>query len=280
MAVGRSARGGRSTAASGVRTQPGMFYFGATGGGVWKTENYGITWPGHRRAVPTGSIGAIAVADSNPNIVYVGTGSETIRGNVILGDGVYKSTDAGKTWQSWASKDAGRSASSIVIRRTPTSPTSPASATRSAPPERGVYRTKDGGKTWQKVLFINDSDRRRVDRDHLVEPERDLRRRLARRSGKPWTIISGGPASEGGIYKTTDGGDHWTHLTQRAAQGSDREGLARCRAVEPEGRLRAGRGAGLEGGLYRSDDAGATWTLMSNDQARSAGGRSTSTRCS
>src|SRR5581483_3673392 len=101
-------RGGRSTAAVGVRTQPNVFYFGATGGGVWKTENYGITWlPVSDGQMATGSIGAIDVADSNPNVVYVGTGSEAIRSNVILGRGVYKSTDAGKTWQFVGLHDVG-----------------------------------------------------------------------------------------------------------------------------------------------------------------------------
>jgi hypothetical protein len=148
-------RGGRSTAASGVRTQPNVFYMGATGGGVWKTENFGITWvPVSDGQIPTGSIGAIAVADSNPNIVYVGTGSEAIRSNVILGKGIYKSIDAGKTWQFTGLKEAGQ-ISQIKIH-----PKNPDIAYASvvgnpfaATPDRGIFRTKDGGKSWQKVLF-------------------------------------------------------------------------------------------------------------------------------
>src|SRR5712664_2635514 len=102
-------RGGRSTAAAGVRTQPNVFYMGATGGGVWKTDNYGITWtPIADGQIPTGSIGAIDVSDSNPNVIYVGTGSEAIRSNVILGRGVFKSTDAGRTWQSVGLRDVGQ----------------------------------------------------------------------------------------------------------------------------------------------------------------------------
>src|SRR5919205_2021784 len=102
-------RGGRSTAAVGVRTQPNVFYMGTTGGGVWKTENYGLTWmPVADGQIPTGSIGAIDVADSNPNVVYVGTGSEAIRSNVILGRGVFKSTDAGRTWQAAGLSDVGQ----------------------------------------------------------------------------------------------------------------------------------------------------------------------------
>ena len=102
-------RGGRSTAAAGVRTQPNVFYMGATGGGVWKTENYGVSWfPVSDGQIPTGSIGALDVADSNPNVVYAGTGSEAIRSNVIVGRGVYKSIDAGKTWQYAGLKEVGQ----------------------------------------------------------------------------------------------------------------------------------------------------------------------------
>src|SRR2546421_10345420 len=142
-------RGGRSTAAVGVRTQPNVFYMGTTGGGVWKTENYGITWtPISDGQIPTGSIGAIDVADSNPNVVYVGTGSEAIRSNVILGRGVFKSTDAGKTWQSMGLKEVGQIGQ---VKVHPKNPDIVYVAAIGNPfawgPERGVYRTKDGGKT-------------------------------------------------------------------------------------------------------------------------------------
>ena len=151
-------RGGRSTAAAGVRTEPGVFYMGASGGGVWKTENYGVTWlPVTDGQISTGSIGAIDVSDSNPNIVYVGTGSEAIRSNVILGRGVYKSTDAGKTWQSVGLKDVGQIGQ---IKINPKNPDVVYAAAQGNPfgwgPQRGVFRTKDGGKTWEKVLFINE----------------------------------------------------------------------------------------------------------------------------
>src|SRR5438309_10150909 len=151
-------RGGRSTAAAGVRTQPNVFYMGATGGGVWKTDNYGITWnPVTDGQIATGSIGAIDVADSNPSVVYVGTGSEAIRSNVILGRGVYKSTDAGKTWQSIGLKDVGQIGQ---IKVHPKNPDIVYVAAQGNPfawgPQRGVFRTKDGGRTWDKVLFIND----------------------------------------------------------------------------------------------------------------------------
>src|SRR5262249_19387311 len=148
-------RGGRSTAAAGVRTQPNGFYMGATGGGVWEDEDFGVTWaPVGDGQIGTGSIGAIDVADSNPNIVYVGTGSEAIRSNVILGRGVYKSADAGRTWQFVGLKDVGQIGQ---IKIHPRNPDVAFVAAIGNPfgwgPDRGVFRTKDGGKTWQKVLF-------------------------------------------------------------------------------------------------------------------------------
>src|SRR5262245_14532524 len=206
-------RGGRSTAAVGVRTQPNVFYMGATGGGVWKTENYGITWaPITDGQIATGSIGAIDVADSNPSIVYVGTGSEAIRSNVIVGRGVYKSTDAGRTWQSVGLKNVGQIGQ---LKIHPKDPDIAYVAALGNPfgwgPERGVYRTKDGGKTWQKVLFINDQTGAVSLAINWSNPN-EIYAGAWRAQRKPWTIISGGPAAEGGVYKSTDGGDHWSRV--------------------------------------------------------------------
>jgi len=193
-------RGGRSTAAAGVRTQPNVFYMGATGGGVWKTDNYGITWtPIADGQIPTGSIGAIDVSDSNPNVIYVGTGSEAIRSNVILGRGVYKSTDAGKTWQFAGLKDVGQIGQ---LKVHPKNPDIAYVAAIGNPfgwgPERGVYRTKDGGKTWQKVLFINDQTGAVSVAINWSNPN-EVYAGAWRGQRKPWTIISGGPAAEGGV---------------------------------------------------------------------------------
>jgi hypothetical protein len=151
-------RGGRVTAYAGHRRQPGTFYIGATGGGVWKTTDYGVTWsPISDGFFATGSIGAIAVAESDPNVVYVGTGSAGIRSNVIQGRGVYKSTDAGKTWSFVGLRDVGQIGDALVH---PQNPDVAYVAVLGQPfgpnPERGVFRTSDGGKTWKKVLFIND----------------------------------------------------------------------------------------------------------------------------
>jgi len=258
-------RGGRSTAASGVRTEPNVFYMGATGGGVWKTENYGITWhPITDGQLPTPSIGAIAVADSDPNVVYVGTGSEAIRSNVILGKGVYKSTDAGKTWHYAGLKDAGQ------IGQLKIHPTNPAIAFVASignpfgdSPDRGIFRTKNGGKTWERVLFINDHTGAVSVVINWQNPN-EIYAGAWRARRKPWTIISGGPANEGGVYKSTDGGDHWTHLTNGLpsnligktwldiAQSNPRVVYAQIEAPE------------TEGGLYRTEDGGASWTLVNN----------------
>ncbi|MGE5244806.1 MAG: VPS10 domain-containing protein [Betaproteobacteria bacterium] len=258
-------RGGRSTAASGVRTQPGVFYFGATGGGVWKTTNYGLTWaPVTDGQIETESIGAIAVADSNPDVVYVGTGSEAIRSNVIIGRGVYKSTDAGKTWHFIGLKDVGQIAQ---IKIHPTNPDIAYVAAVGNPfawgPDRGVYRTKDGGQTWQKVLFINDQTGVVSVAIDWQNPN-ELYAGAWRAQRKPWTIISGGPASEGGIYKSTDGGDHWTHLSNGLPSNLIGKTWLDIAQSNPKVVYAQIEAPAAEGGLYRSDDAGSSWKLVNN----------------
>ncbi len=259
-------RGGRVTAVTGVRTQPNVFYMGATGGGVWKTQDYGITWtPITDGQIATGSIGAIAVADSDPNIVYVGTGSQAIRSNVILGKGMYKSADAGKTWQFIGLKDVGQIGS---VRVNPKNPDIVYAAALGSPfgqgSARGVYRTRDGGKSWDKVLYINDQTGAVSLAMNRSNPD-EIYAGAWRAQRKGWTIISGGPAETGGIYKTVEGGSHWTHLTSGLPQkligkiwldvAQSKPNLVYAMIEAPE----------AEGGLYRSDNSGGTWTLMSND---------------
>src|SRR5215510_6813296 len=261
-------RGGRSTAAVGVRTQPNVFYMGATGGGVWKTDNYGITWlPITDGQIATGSIGAIDVADSNPSVLYVGTGSEAIRSNVIVGRGVYKSSDAGRTWQSVGLHEIGQIGQ---LKIHPKNPDIAYVAAVGQPfgwgPDRGVYRTKDGGKTWQKVLFINEQTGAVSIAINAQNPN-ELYAGAWRAQRKPWTIISGGPAAEGGVYKTTDGGDHWTRTSNGfpddlvgkvwvdVAQSNPKVVYAQVEAVS------------TKGGVYRSADAGASWINVNNSQS-------------
>jgi photosystem II stability/assembly factor-like uncharacterized protein len=261
-------RGGRSTAAVGVRTQPNVFYMGGTGGGVWKTENYGITWmPVSDGQIPTGSIGAIDVADSNPSIVYVGSGSEAIRSNVILGRGVFKSTDAGRTWQAAGLREVGQIGQ---LKIHPKNPDIAYVAAVGNPfgwgPDRGVYRTKDGGKTWQKVLFINDQTGVVSIAISWQNPN-ELYAGAWRAQRKPWTIVSGGPAAEGGVYKTTDGGDHWTRSS--AGFPDDLVGKVWVDVAQSNPKVIYAQveAKGAKGGLYRSADGAATWTLVNSSQS-------------
>jgi photosystem II stability/assembly factor-like uncharacterized protein len=261
-------RGGRSTAAAGVRTQPNVFYMGATGGGVWKTENYGVSWfPVSDGQIPTGSIGALDVADSNPNIVYAGTGSEAIRSNVIVGRGVYKSTDAGKTWQYAGLKEVGQIGQ---LKIHPKNPDIAYVAAIGQPfgwgPDRGVYRTKDGGKTWQKVLFINDQTGAVSIAINWQNPN-ELYAGAWRGQRKPWTIISGGPAAEGGVYKTTDGGDKWTRVSSGFPDDLIGKVWVDVAQSNPKVVYAQVEAKGAKGGLYRTADSGGSWTLVNSSQS-------------
>jgi photosystem II stability/assembly factor-like uncharacterized protein len=256
-------RGGRVTAIAGVRSQLCTFYMGATGGGVWKTDNCGTDWtPISDGQIATGSIGAIDVAESNPNIVWVGTGSAAIRSNVIIGRGAYKSTDAGRTWQFAGLKDAGQIGSVIIH---PTNPDVVWIAALGSPfgpnDERGVFKTTDGGRTWKKTLFVNNSTGARVLAVNYSNPA-ELYAGMYRGFRKGWDIISGGPASEGGIYKSTDGGETWTKLASGLPSrliGKIDIDVARSSPRIVYAMIEA---PGAEGGLYRSDDAGGSWKLI------------------
>jgi len=260
-------RGGRVTAITGVRGQPCTFYMGGTGGGVWKTENCGHLWtPVSDGQIETGSIGSIAVSESNPNVVYAGTGSAAIRSNVIIGRGVYKSADAGKTWRFMGLRNAGQIG---AVEVHPSNPDIAWVAALGSPygpnDERGVFKTTDGGKTWKKTLFVNAETGGRVVAMNFSNPN-ELYAGMYRGFRKGWDIISGGPATEGGIYKSTDGGETWTKLSAGLPQnlvGKIDISIARSNPRIVYAMVEA---PGEEGGLYRTTDAGATWTLVSNDQ--------------
>jgi photosystem II stability/assembly factor-like uncharacterized protein len=253
-------RGGRVTAVTGVPSQPYMFYMGSTGGGVWKTLDAGHTWTNISDGqIPLGSMGAIEVSLSNPDVVYAGTGSSKIRSNVSIGRGIYKSTDAGKTWTFSGLRDVGQIS---TVRVHPTNPDLVYVAALGNPfvdsPERGIFRSNDGGKTWKKVLHISDSAGA-ADLEMQPGSPNVLFACMWHGQRKPWTIISG--AREGGIYKSTDGGDHWTKL----AGGLPGELFGRSNvaisAAAPN-RIYALIEAKPGSGLYRSEDAGATWSLV------------------
>jgi photosystem II stability/assembly factor-like uncharacterized protein len=256
-------RGGRVDAVTGVPGQPYVYYFGGTGGGVFKTTNGGHTWePITDGQINFGSIGSIAVAPSDPNVIYVGTGESAIRGNASHGDGVYKSVDAGKTWTHVGLEDTQQIGQ---IRIDPTNPDLvyvAALGHMAGPnPERGVFRSKDGGKTWQKVLFKSDNAGA-IDLAMDATNPRVLYAAIWQVVRKPWTFESGGP--DGGIWKSTDGGDTWKELTHNP--GMPKGVLGRIGVtVSPANPERVwALIEAQDGGVFRSDDAGATWTKLNS----------------
>ena len=254
------ARGGRVTTVTGVAQQPQTFYMGSTGGGVWKTTNAGASWTNISDGYfESASMGSIDVADSDPNVIYAGTGSDAIRSNVSIGKGVYKSVDAGKSWTHVGLRDAGQIGSVNVH---PTNPDIVFAAAMGNPfkptADRGVYRTRDGGKSWQKVLFISDSTGA-VDIEFQPGNPNVVYAAMWRAERKPWTIISG--AHEGGVYRSKDGGDTWTKLTNGLPSGLIGKSDFAVSPAKPN-RLYVLMEASPGSGLYRSDDAGDSFVAV------------------
>ena len=236
---------------------------GASGGGVWKTTDYGHTWhPISDGYFATGSIGAIRVAESDPNIVYVATGSDGIRSNVIIGKGVYKSDDAGKTWTHIGLEKTGNSGALLIHPRNPDLVYLAAIGNPfGANPERGVYRSKDGGESWEKVLFVSEKTGA-VDLEFAPDNPDEIYATMWRAERKPWTIISGG--DEGGVYKSTDGGDRWSQLTNGLPNGLRGKADLAVSAADPDRVYVLIEAPGDEGGVYRSDDRGGSWSQVSD----------------
>jgi photosystem II stability/assembly factor-like uncharacterized protein len=255
-------RGGRVTTVAGVPGQPLVYYLGATGGGVWKTDDAGLTWtPTSDGYFTTASVGALAVAASDPNIIYAGMGEADIRSNFSHGDGVYKSVDAGRTW-THAGLPASRQIGKIAIHPHDANVVYVAVLGDVFGPnaERGVFRSRDGGKSWERVLFVDDKTGAV---DIAVDP---LNPRIIYAAfwpvyRRPWGINSGGDGS--GPYKSTDGGDTWHMLTTGLPAGmKGRIGIA-ASAVRRD-RVWAIVEA-KDGGVFRSDDGGASWQRTSSD---------------
>jgi photosystem II stability/assembly factor-like uncharacterized protein len=254
-------RGGRSVAVAGVASEPRIFYFGAAGGGVWKTTDGGISWQSvSDKFFRTAPVGALAVAPSDPNVVYAGMGESFIRGDMITGDGIYKSTDAGKTWQHMGLADTHVISEIVVDPRDANIVYVAALGHVFGPnPERGVYKSTDGGKSWEKVLYKNDETGAA---DVAIDPQnpRILFASLWQASRRPWMMSSGGPGS--GLYKSTDGGESWKDISHNPGLPVGILGKigVSVSGADPE-RVYAIIEA-KNGGVFRSDDDGATWQRL------------------
>ncbi|MGA7525468.1 MAG: hypothetical protein WBW84_23675 [Acidobacteriaceae bacterium] len=259
--------GGRVVTVAGVPGHDDLFYAGTVGGGVWKSTDAGNEWKNitdDKLPGPSASIGAIAVAPSDPNVLYAGTGEDDIRNDMIPGDGIYKSTDAGKTWE-YAGLRETHSISEIIV--SPTDPNVVYAASMGhvfvPDPNRGVFKSTDGGKTWTKILFVDDKTGAI---DLVMDPNHPdlLYATMWQAQRMPWGLISGGPGS--GLYKTTDGGEHWANLTHNPGLPTGVLGRIGITLVAEHPDTLYAIFQAKDGGVFRSDDAGATWTLVNNEQ--------------
>ncbi len=257
-------RGGRALAVTGVMGEANTYYFGSTGGGVWKSTDGGLNWRNvtDKTKDMSPSIGAIAVAPSDANVIYAATGEACIRGDIIAGNGVWKSTDAGKTWTNVGLKDT------LAIGRIAVHPKNPDVAWVAAlghpfgpNAERGIFKTTDGGKTWNKVLY-KDENSGGIDLSYDPGNPNTIFAALWQARRSPWGMDSGGPGS--GLYRSTDGGNTWKQLT---GHGLPEGTIGRIGvAVAYSGNRVWALVEADKGGLFRSDDGGDSWTLVNSDR--------------
>ena len=255
-------QGGRVEAVAGIPGNASTFYFGAVNGGVWKTVDAGQTWESAWHGPDVGTIGALAVAPSDPNVIYAGTGEPDPRTDIASGDGVYRSTDAGRTWTNIGLRDSRQIARIVVDPRDPDVALVAAEGDVFKPSsERGVYRTTDGGKTWSRVLYVNDST---AAVDVAMDPTnpRILFAAMWQVRRTPWSLVDGGAGS--GMYRSTDGGATWTRVQGHGLP----EGIwgRTSLSIGADGRHVYALINAHQPGLYRSDDGGAQWTLINDDQ--------------
>ena len=258
-------RGGRVTTVTGVPSKPRTFYMGVASGGLFRTTDAGATWtPLTDGKVPLGSTGSIAVADSDPNVIYLGTGSDGVRSNVSTGRGMYKSTDEGQTWKFIGLYNAGQIG---AVRIHPTNPdivwVAAGGDIFKPNAERGVFKTTDGGKTWRKVLFHSESVGAMDVELHPGNPN-IVYAWMSRLERKPWTIISG--SRDGGFYKSSDGGETFSEIATGLPSELIGKGNLAVTAANPH-RVYALIEAKPGGGFYRSEDEGQTWTLINSQGA-------------
>ena len=259
-------RAGRTVAISGIPGQPNVFYMAPNNGGVWKTTDAGRTWNPIFDDQPTGSIGALAVAPSNPDIIYVGSGEGLRRPDLSVGDGIYKSSDAGRTWQHLGLRDAQQIAAIIVDPKDPNRVFVGAMGHPYGPnSERGVFRSLDGGQSWQKVLYKDENTGAMDLAFDPRNPQVIVADMWASRR-PPWTTGGAYNGTGSGLYKSTDGGDHWQQLTN-GLPGDDEIGrVGVAISLSDPNRMYAWVTAKHKTGIYRSDNAGESWQLVNSEE--------------
>jgi photosystem II stability/assembly factor-like uncharacterized protein len=258
--------GGRVVAVAGVPSNPDLFYMGGVEGGIWKSTNYGNSWENisdgqlPRTASP---IGALAVADSNSNIIYAGTGESDIRGDFDTGDGIYKSTDAGKTWKYAGLRETRMTTALLVDPHDPNVVYASSMGHVFKPNEdRGVFKTTDGGKTWRKILYVDPN----TGGESLAMDSRNSKIIYAtmwQAQRVPWKLTSGGPGS--GVYKSVDAGEHWTKISTNPGFPRGILGKIGISVAASNPRVVYAIVQARDGGVFRSDDAGATWKRVNSE---------------